>query len=224
MDKFRKTVVWALFDDGNQSVHNTLKDDEQYNVISIGIQDKDTVTKIDLSQNWEELKKQLSELPSPDIIVASPVCSSFSKAACLAGGNATWRIDGDKITLRPESDYIGTRYNAQRQINNGKLGIALIDNTINIINHFKPKFWYIENPASSLIWKVVNGKLDSHDNVADYCMYGLEWKKPTRFLSNIDLNLKKCDNTHTPIIQLCKWFKQKVNYTFRTNQRHIQWI
>ncbi len=67
-----------------------------------------------------------------------------------------------------------------------------------MIKHYKPKFWYIENPKHSLIWKHIslNRKVflnsDScYIKEASYGKYGYLITKPTLFMSNVKMNLKK---------------------------------
>ena len=75
------------------------------------------------------------------------------------------------------------------------LGEATIGATIKIINHFKPKFWAIENPQTSKLWDFVNYHWNFKNNVNNltyYSSYSLKFsKKPTIFKSNIKLDLKK---------------------------------
>ena len=55
--------------------------------------------------------------------------------------------------------------------------------TLEIIEHFKPKFWFIENPDG--------GKLKEQEFMRDlpyhrvsYCMYGYDYRKTTRIWAN----------------------------------------
>jgi len=71
---------------------------------------------------------------------------------------------------------------------------------LEIIDYFKPLYWFIENPQTSLLKKQpfmidLENKYYYHD--ADYCMYGKPYRKRTRFWTNksyADLKLcnKKC--------------------------------
>ncbi|WP_143254302.1 DNA cytosine methyltransferase, partial [Brucella sp. CMUL 015] len=69
-------VIYALFDDGNQSVKKTMEP-LGYKVYSFGIQDKDTVIKCDLT-DLENFFKVSKKLPLPDFIMANPPCETFS--------------------------------------------------------------------------------------------------------------------------------------------------
>tara|TARA_R110000782_G_scaffold116452_1_gene206481 strand:+ start:51 stop:653 length:603 start_codon:yes stop_codon:yes gene_type:complete len=72
----------------------------------------------------------------------------------------------------------------------------LVQKTLDIINYFKPKYWYIENPQTGLL-KKQPFMMDLPFIDADYCMYGKPYRKRTRFWTNVkdvELNLcnKKC--------------------------------
>lgn len=57
--------------------------------------------------------------------------------------------------------------------------------TLEIIDYFKPKYWFIENPQTGLLKKqdFMNG-LPIFD--ADYCKYGMRYRKRTRIWSNCE--------------------------------------
>ena len=199
----KKIIVWALFDDGEQSVYNSLNKDI-YRVISFGIQKKDTVEYWDATWPMEQQIMFFNKYERPDIIVASPMCQSFSRAAAMKAGdvkgNATWYYGSNGLTLRPPEHYIGKRYNYERQNTNGNIGANAIERTIEIIEHFKPKYWYVENPQMSMIWDYIKlnmGKEIGIPNVAHYGCYDRPHKKPTTFLSNVKMELRKdCDKKY----------------------------
>jgi hypothetical protein len=99
----------------------------------------------------------------PDIIWASPPCTGFSVAAL--GHHWT----GGKNAYIPKTD-------------TAKLGIELAKKTIEIINYFKPKYFFIENPRGLL------RKMDFMDNFKrqsiTYCQYGDTRMKPTDIWTN----------------------------------------
>jgi hypothetical protein len=99
----------------------------------------------------------------PDIIWASPPCTGFSVAAL--GHHWT----GGKNAYIPKTD-------------TAKLGIELAKKTIEIINYFKPKYFFIENPRGLL------RKMDFMDNFIrqsiTYCQYGDTRMKPTDIWTN----------------------------------------
>lgn len=112
-----------------------------------------------------------------DIIWASPVCTSWSKAS---GGKH--RLKNNMVPLTEEA----------------LLGERFIYKTLEIIDYFKPKIWFIENPVGLLQYfePMINLKKtliyygNYKDNGELYCM-----TKPTHIWSNIELweNEKKPD-------------------------------
>ena len=115
----------------------------------------------------------VSKVPfKPDIIWASPPCTGFSVA--VIGRN--WNHD-----KTPKTD-------------SARLGILLVEKTIEIINHYNPTYWFIENPRGMLRKMPIMENLKM--NSVTYCQYGDERMKPTDIWTNSnDWNPKKmCKN------------------------------
>lgn len=198
-----KKVIWALFDDGCGSWHQCTNDSwtEKYLVISIGINDNDweNYHKIDLRLSNQKLIKELSKLPKPDIIVASPPCESWSNA------DVNYRqyrqtID-NKIEMHTppfyDMDLGKMKHYYLNQQSKRLIGEDTALSICKIIEHFNPEFWIIENPQTSKIWEYLwtwapsSFKRDRwYKNLAYYNCYDKELsKKPTIFLSNLPLIL-----------------------------------
>ena len=96
----------------------------------------------------------------PDIIWASPPCTGFSVAAI--GRN--WNHD-----KTPKTD-------------SARLGILLVEKTIEIINYYNPTYWFIENPRGMLRKMPIMEQLKR--NSVTYCQYGDERMKPTDIWTN----------------------------------------
>jgi hypothetical protein len=65
------------------------------------------------------------------------------------------------------------------------LGIELVRKTLEIINHFQPTYWFMENPRGVLRkLDVVKGL---KKNSVTYCQYGDERMKPTDIWTNSDV-------------------------------------
>lgn len=205
-----KKVIWALYDDSESSYKKAIKKyfHKKYIVFSVGIND---ITfeksdyyfykKIDLSLFNFNLIKELSKLPKPDIILASPPCESWSGADCNGkmirkiGNNHNWIVmnkrhyDEHNKNCHP----VKRRYFYQKE--SGRLlGEATIGATIHIIQTFKPRVWVIENPQTSKIWEFQENHwcFFGNKNITYYSAYDNSYSlKPTIFKSNIKLNLKK---------------------------------
>lgn len=118
------------------------------------------------------------------------------------GGNASWKQETgainrelSKFTIRNRVDYDlpHVKFKYDRSFLNRINGELCIYNTIEIIKRYKPAVFVIENPASSKIWHYINDILDfkiPFDNLTYYSNYNYPLKKPTRFKSNVNLNLK----------------------------------
>lgn len=197
-----------MFGGGNNSVYKALLDNEKYKIYTIDITQpqRETQYDFDLSQDFQVLKKFFNTLPKPDIIVASPLCQSFSSVLSMKGGGTCfWKYaDSSKTRLiereikefeQLKSGF--TRYlKADRQLFIKKLGEKCINNTLETIKHYKPKYFYIENPHNSLMWNYIKyntdfaNYFDLHFNKARYGNYGFIIRKDTIFLSNVEMKLK----------------------------------
>ena len=121
----------------------------------------------------------------PDLIWASPDCSTFSKAA----GN----LHFNSKSLKPKTE-------------KAVLSLKMIDKTLEIISTYlilNPNLkFYIENPEGKLKYYISRGTLfEKFLNIPrivtiDQCQYGKSYKKPTSIFTN-DFNWqprKRCTN------------------------------
>lgn len=100
----------------------------------------------------------------PDIIWASPPCTGFSVASI----GTHWT--GGKEAYIPNSD-------------TARLGMRLVGKTQEIISHYNPKYWFIENPRGVLRKLQLMQHLPIRNSVT-YCQYGDERMKPTDIWTN----------------------------------------
>ena len=105
-----------------------------------------------------------------DIIWASPPCSTFSHLRC------SW-IGREMTRSHP-----GTIFTHEMMLYDEKsIGLVLLRHTLIIINYFKPRFFFIENPLTG---RMKNYMYDLPYADVCYCEYGFEYKKPTRLWTN----------------------------------------
>jgi len=184
--------VLELFS-GTQSVGKVLKE-KGYNVISVDINDYEGVTpthKIDiLDFDYKQYKKF-------DIIWCSPPCVNYSQLqyACLGREKI---IDGNRV--------VWTKELWNEKMNESDL---LVAKCFEIINYFKPKYWFMENPQTGLLkTRIIMKDKEFYDT--DYCKYS-NWgyRKRTRIWTNKKLNLLKCNKDCQNIIKNGKKYKHK---------------
>jgi site-specific DNA-cytosine methylase len=102
------------------------------------------------------------EIPTCDILWASPPCQGFSVA--VIGRN--WNRD-----YTPKTD-------------SAKEAMELVLKTIDIIKKSKPKFWFIENPRGMLRKMPFMDQLGGVRHTITYCQYGDTRMKPTDIWTN----------------------------------------
>ena len=74
-------------------------------------------------------------------------------------------------------------------------GLPLLHKTLEIIDYFNPRYFFIENPQTGLMKHYMSELIPFID--VCYCRYGYDYKKPTRIWTNIDYEGKWC-NCKTP--------------------------
>jgi len=103
----------------------------------------------------------VSKVPfKPDIIWASPPCTYFSVASI----GHHWNKDHTPKTKE------------------AILGVKIVQKTLDIIEHFKPDFYFIENPRGKL--RKLEVVKDLQRTTVCYCQYGEDRMKPTDIWTN----------------------------------------
>jgi len=114
-----------------------------------------------------------------NMIWASPECKVFSKL------QHTWLKTG-KRKEKGKWDSV-EHLNRVRQ-DHGQFSAKAVE----IINYFKPKSWFVENPYHSAMKDLPHMKeLPSYR--FDYCRYGFPYKKPTRIWTNLKFDDVICN-------------------------------
>lgn len=102
----------------------------------------------------------------PDVIWASPDCTTFSIAAISHHRERT--EDG---ILLPKSEY-------------AKQCDQIDENLINLIKELKPKYWFIENPRGGMRKARFMQEFNKYRHTVTYCQYGDIRMKPTDIWTN----------------------------------------
>ena len=112
------------------------------------------------------LNFDVTKIPfKPDIIWASPPCTAFSVASI--GKNWT-KVGNDYLPKNPRAE----------------LGLKLVQKTLEIIEYFKPTYFFIENPRGMLRKMPMMAHLKRQG--VTYCQYGDTRMKPTDIWTNSD--------------------------------------
>ena len=104
----------------------------------------------------------IQKLPwKPDVIWASPPCTTFSVASI----GKHWNKDHTPKTKEAEQ------------------GLLILKKTIEIIKELKPDYWFIENPRGKMR-KVIEPPQNAFRKTVTYCQYGDKRMKPTDIWTN----------------------------------------
>ena len=112
-----------------------------------------------------DINKMLKEFGHPDIIWASPPCTTFSVASI----GHHWK-GGNKAYIPKTKD--------------AELGVKIVSKAIYIIKLLNPKYFYIENPRGLLRKLPVMTKENFIRNTVWYSQYGDKRAKPTDIWTN----------------------------------------
>ncbi len=177
-------VIWSLFDSETATVA-TVAEPIGYDVYSFGIGTGTGHINLDLS-DFVTAKKELNKYPKPDYIFASPPCESW---VSVSVGNLPYFTKDKGLNLHWKSKWVPfdfTEKLKKTRINGCKTALC----SAQIINHYKPKAWAIENGNSSLIFDYIKEYLKGYKNKCNYFSYGFDVLKPTIIYSNLKLLLK----------------------------------
>ena len=102
----------------------------------------------------------------PDVIWASPDCTTFSIAAI-----SNHRIKAENGDLLPKSNY-------------AKKCDEIDAHVIDLIEELNPKYWFIENPRGGMRKATFIRDLNKYRHTITYCQYGDFRMKPTDIWTN----------------------------------------
>lgn len=127
----------------------------------------------------KELDKNKFEVISLDIL------NKFNPDICIDILN--W--DYKSLNFKPEIIWSSppcTEYShaKSRGVRDLELADKIVLKTLEIINYFKPKYWFLENPQTGLLKDRVFMKDLSYTDVS-YCKYGFNYRKQTRIWNNL---------------------------------------
>ena len=111
------------------------------------------------------------EFQTPDVIWASPPCTTFSVASI----STHWK--GGKNAYIPKSEA-------------SKIGLKILEKTKEIIKELNPTFYIIENPRG-VMRKFMP---ETNRQTVTYCQYGDTRKKPTDLWTNFNFIGRRCKN------------------------------
>lgn len=145
-----------------------------------------TFENIDLYADIAELTAQdiLSKFGKPDVIWASPDCTTFSIAA-ISHHRKKNPITGNLDPVSPYAQFCD----------------RVDKHCIELIKELNPKFWFIENPRGGM--RKMDFMQDLPRYTVTYCQYGDARMKPTDIWTNHpNPKFKPCchngDSCHTP--------------------------
>ncbi len=152
-----------------------------YEVVSLDLKGADINTNI---LEWDYKSKY--PVGHFDIIHASPPCDKFSAARRSNIGRPLKCFNGE-IATREMMD--------KDMLENG---LPILRKTESIIDYFQPKFYIIENPQTGKMKDFLQHR--PHFDT-DYCQWGFDYRKRTRFWTNIPgVETKQCDRNTCPAI------------------------
>lgn len=159
--------VLELFS-GSHSVGKVCKE-LGYDVVSVDITDYDG--KYTPTHKVDIMEFDYKQYDHFDIIWASPPCVKYSSLQPTLYGKKLKRLNGEVFTKEIHELEM-------------KQSDIIVNKALEIIDYFKPKLWFIENPANSQLRKRVMMK-DKTSYVVSYCKYS-DWgyRKNTRIWTN----------------------------------------
>lgn len=124
-------------------------DSDGWDVVTVDIEER-----FDPDIHADVLELRPGDLPTADLVLASPPCKCFSRAAAWAD-----HFDSDETPQTPEA----------------RESVTLVYHTLGLIKAISPWYWFLENPLGSKA-KQYLGEPTAR---VTYCQYGTSYQKPT---------------------------------------------
>lgn len=128
---------------------SAFEDAENWRVVTVEIEEEFSP---DICADVLDLRP--ADLPAADVVLASPPCTTFSKAC---PSEKYWNPE------TKEPDHPKTRDH-----------ITLTHHVIGLIKALSPDYWFVENPVGRMRWI-----LGQPAGTVSYCQYGKDVMKPT---------------------------------------------
>ena len=177
-----------------------------YEVTSLDITEK--YSKVDILIDILEWDYKIYQPKHFDIIWASPPCDTFSKLQ-------------DTNRHKTAEEKLDRIY---------KIGLPLLYKSLEIITYLQPKYYIIENPQTGKMKDFL--KLPFVD--IDYCKFGFNYRKRTRFWTNIkNLETVKClknnpcesrGKTNRHPIRICYYNSSKLKERYSIPSNLIEYL
>ena len=166
---------------------------------------------LDLFSGTKSVDKAILELYPDATIISVDFCKKYNPTHCVDILEFDYKQYDhfDVIWASPNcKEYSRAKATGVRNL---EFADSLVKKSLEIIDYFKPKYWFIENPWTGLL-KTREFMKELEYYRVDYCCYRKGCQKPTAIWTNLkEFQPKKC---------VRKECKSIVNYVGRDNKSH----
>ena len=101
-------------------------------------------------------------------------------------------VVGDLVVSPGRIGVVPLPFTAEQREERAEASIEVVKKMLEILEWFEPRWWCIENPGSSALWRQPIMQ-DLPTVMVSYCMYGFKYRKNTRLATTVKFDAKKCD-------------------------------